>query len=104
MKAYLKQCESLLERAEGSLEKLRESGASKEEIKDIERLAGLGRKLAGQVERRILKGETIPQEEKVYSIFEDHTRWCVKGKAGVLVELGLPCSCKKYWTTAWSVC
>ena len=90
VKAYLKQCERLLERADGSLEKLQESGASKEEIKEIERLAGLGRKLAGQVERRILKGETIPQEEKVYSIFEDHTRWCVKGKAGVLVELGVP--------------
>ena len=43
-----------------------------------------------QVERRLLKGETIPQNQKVFSIFEPHTRWVVKGKAGVPVELGVP--------------
>ena len=42
------------------------------------------------MDRRLLKGEKIPQEEKVFSIFEEHTRWCVKGKAGVPVELGVP--------------
>ena len=43
-----------------------------------------------QVERRLLKGETIPQHEKVFSIFEPHTCWISKGKAGVPVELGVP--------------
>jgi len=33
-----------------------------------------------QIERRLLKGETIPAEEKVYSIFEEHTEWISKGK------------------------
>ena len=42
------------------------------------------------VERRLLKGETIPHEEKVFSIFEEHTRWVSKGKAGTPVELGVP--------------
>ena len=41
-----------------------------------------------QVECRLLRGETIPQEEKVF--FEEHTRWIQKGKAGVPVELGVP--------------
>ena len=41
-----------------------------------------------QVDRRLLRGETIPQEEKVF--FEEHTRWIQKGKAGVPVELGVP--------------
>ena len=41
------------------------------------------------VERRIIKGETIPASEKVHSIFEPYTEWLQKGKAGNKVELGL---------------
>ena len=33
--------------------------------------------------------ESIPHEEKVFSVFEEHTEWIAKGKAGVPVELGL---------------
>lgn len=42
-----------------------------------------------QVRRRVLNGERIPHAEKVFSIFEPHTEWITKGKAGVPVELGL---------------
>lgn len=42
-----------------------------------------------QISRRVIDGETIPHEEKVFSIFEEHTEWISKGKAGVPVELGL---------------
>ena len=42
-----------------------------------------------QIERRVIHGETIPHEEKVFSIFQPHTEWISKGKAGVPVELGL---------------
>jgi len=42
-----------------------------------------------QVRRRVLWKETIPHQEKVFSIFQPHTEWIVKGKAGVPVELGL---------------
>jgi len=42
-----------------------------------------------QIDRRVLKGETIPHEEKVFSLFEPHTEWVSKGKAGVPVELGV---------------
>ena len=42
-----------------------------------------------QIQRRVLEGEKIPSEEKVYSIFQPHTEWINKGKAGVPVELGL---------------
>lgn len=42
-----------------------------------------------QIDRRVLKGETIPHAEKVFSLFEPHTEWIAKGKAGVPVELGL---------------
>lgn len=40
------------------------------------------------VERRLLKGETIPAIEKVFSIFEPHTEWISKGKQNKKVELG----------------
>lgn len=42
-----------------------------------------------QIARRVLKGGMIPHQEKVFSIFEPHTEWISKGKAGVPVELGL---------------
>jgi len=42
-----------------------------------------------QIHRRVIKGETIPAAEKVFSIFEPHTEWISKGKAGVPVEFGL---------------
>jgi len=40
------------------------------------------------LERRVIKGETIPHEEKVFSIFETYTEWINKGKQHKSVELG----------------
>ena len=45
-------------------------------------------KFTDQIARRLLKGEAIPAEEKVYSIFEPHTEWISKGKQNKRVELG----------------
>ncbi len=42
-----------------------------------------------QLRRRVIDGETIPHHEKVFSIFQEHTKWIVKGKAGVHQELGM---------------
>jgi hypothetical protein len=42
-----------------------------------------------QVRRRVLEGQSIPHDEKVFSLFQPHTEWISKGKAGVPVELGL---------------
>lgn len=42
-----------------------------------------------QTDRRVLQYETIPQDQKVFSIFKSFTEWISKGKAGVPVELGL---------------
>jgi hypothetical protein len=44
---------------------------------------------ADQINRRVVLGEVIPHEEKVLSIFQPHTEWISKGKAGVPVEFGL---------------
>ena len=42
-----------------------------------------------QTKRRVILDEVIPHAEKVFSIFEPHTEWVSKGKAGVPVELGV---------------
>jgi hypothetical protein len=47
------------------------------------------RRQIDQVRRRVIDGEKIPHDEKVFSIFEEHTEWICKGKAGVPQELGL---------------
>jgi hypothetical protein len=40
------------------------------------------------LERRVIKGEQIPHEEKMFSIFEKYTEWIKKGKLYPNVELG----------------
>ena len=40
------------------------------------------------VERRLVKGEKIPHEEKIFSLFEQYTEWITKGKSRPNVELG----------------
>jgi hypothetical protein len=40
------------------------------------------------VERRLLQGQTIAHEEKIFSLFEPHTEWIKKGKLFPPVELG----------------
>ncbi len=47
-------------------------------------------RFSDQIRRRILKGQQIPTHEKIYSIFKPFTRWIVKGKMGILCELGVP--------------
>jgi hypothetical protein len=40
------------------------------------------------VDRRLIKRESIPHEEKIFSIFEPWVEWICKGKAHKPVELG----------------
>ena len=52
----------------------------------LEAYIALTNKHIDLVERRILKGEEIPHEEKMFSIFEQYTEWINKGKPQI--ELG----------------
>ncbi len=54
----------------------------------IEHFKDLVTKHIDLIDRRILKGETIPHEEKLFSVFEVHTEWVKKGKSRPNVELG----------------
>lgn len=67
-------------------------GASRFDVVSLSELDGYlahAERQIDQIRRRVLQGEVIPHHEKVFSIFEPHTEWIVKGKAGVPVELGL---------------
>ncbi len=58
-------------------------------IDEIYRFIAHAERQIDQIRRRMIEGKTIPHHEKVFSIFEEHTKWIVKGKAGVPQELGL---------------
>jgi IS5 family transposase len=48
----------------------------------------LGRRVTDQARRRVLQGEQVPNEEKLFSIVEPHTELLKRGKAGKPIEFG----------------
>ncbi len=58
-------------------------------LKEIENYIAHAERQIDQTYRRVIDGESIPHDEKVFSIFEEHTEWISKGKAGVPQELGI---------------
>ena len=85
---YLSLSQNMIDKSETTLDELTKvNGMAR--IVEIERYMQHARRQMDQIERRVLNGEVIPHEEKVFSIFEDHTEWVCKGKAGVPVELGV---------------
>ena len=88
--AYLDLASSVLEKVGESLLEVSVTDAEACAcIIDIEKYIGHAERQMDQIRRRVVEGETIPHDEKVFSIFEEHTEWIVKGKAGVPQELGL---------------
>ena len=55
---------------------------------EITSFCKLGERVIGQTRRRVLQGETVPSEEKIYSIFEPHTDLIKRGKTLKPVEFG----------------
>jgi hypothetical protein len=88
--AYLEQAEGYLKRARTTRAQLRSDCAYPLVwLEPLDRYLAHAERQIDQIRRRVLQGETIAHHEKVFSIFEPHTEWVVKGKAGVPVELGL---------------
>jgi len=48
----------------------------------------LGIQVVSQSRRRVLKGESVPNDEKLFSVFEPHTELLKRGKAGKPIEFG----------------
>jgi len=97
-KDYIHKSNSLLKKISSTFHKLTTSETTASFLKPhhlvlmniIEKYMGYAKLFIDLIERRVLKGETIPHSEKIFSIFEDYTRWISKGKAGVMVEFGVP--------------
>ena len=88
--AYIDLVETFLEKAKQPLDIIRKEQLGKEEkLQEIEAYIQHGQRQIEQIQRRVIAGEKIPHEEKVFSLFEEHTEWICKGKAGVSQELGL---------------
>jgi IS5 family transposase len=57
-------------------------------IRALRHYRALGLKVVDQACRRVLQGEKVPNDEKIFSIFEPHTELLKRGKAGRPVEFG----------------
>jgi IS5 family transposase len=55
---------------------------------EIDRYCGLGDRVIDQARRRVLQGEQVPNEQKLFSVFETHTDLIKRGKILKPVEFG----------------
>ncbi len=88
-RTYLEQAEALLARVRETRVHLVLSQFPAALLEEIDLYLSDAERQIDQIRRRVLCGQTIPHDEKVFSLFERHTEWISKGKAGVPVELGL---------------
>ena len=88
--AYVSTAKHYIERAHQTLSILNELGLGNvAQLMLIEHFIAHAERQIDQILRRVVDEQTIPHHEKVFSIFEPHTEWISKGKAGVSQELGL---------------
>jgi transposase, IS5 family len=90
---YIDVCRGFISRAQETIRILRDlelvSVSQDFRLSTVEYYIGHAQRQIDQIYRRVVLDEKIPHEEKVFSIFEPHTEWISKGKAGVPQELGL---------------
>lgn len=86
---YLSWAERLIERAMGLEERVGKVSGKYTIVLKIKTFIAHAQRQIEQIRRRVLQGQHIAHDEKVFSLFEPHTEWLSKGKAGVPFELGL---------------
>lgn len=87
---YIDLVKSFIKRVKVTIDEIQNNElVGKDKILEIEKYIGHAERQIAQIERRVINEEKIPHEEKVFSIFEEHTEWICKGKAGITQELGL---------------
>ncbi len=57
-------------------------------LQELVHFEALGQRVLNQARRRVLDGETVPNDEKIFSIFEPHTELLKRGKADKEIEFG----------------
>lgn len=87
----LEEAEKILDRAEALEHQARRGGGAEERTALVEKLAhyrGLTERVCDTARRRVLEDEEVPNEEKLFSIFEPETQLFKRGKAGEPVQFG----------------
>jgi len=89
-RVYIEQAQGFVQRVRATSRLLKnDHGVTSNQLTELQDYLIHAERQINQIRRRVLEGETIPHEEKVFSLFQPHTEWISKGKAGVPVELGL---------------
>lgn len=73
-------------RSPGNLSLLDPAGGAG--AKELLHYADLTAKVCDTARRRVLEGETVPNEEKIFSIFEPHTELIKRGKQPLPIQFG----------------
>jgi IS5 family transposase len=87
----LKQARRILNRAEELVNQLPDQDADVValcRITDLQRYISLTQQVCSTAHRRMIEGETVPNADKIFSIFETHTQLYRRGKAGEPNQFG----------------
>ena len=88
--AYMELADSFIDRVKETISSISSTNFMVNlRIIEIQKYIAHAERQMNQIRRRVVEGETIAHHEKVFSLFEEHTEWINKGKAGVSQELGL---------------
>jgi IS5 family transposase len=84
----LRVAEKLVRGIEGQRYGAFEHATAEALVEEIAHYGELGRRVIDQARRRVFQGESVPNEEKLFSVFEPHTELLKRGKAGKYIEFG----------------
>lgn len=88
----LRRTDKILRRARNTCETLKTCSVldvvTRAKIAELEVFIERTEHVCGTARRRVLEGEVVPNEEKLFSIFEPHTQLYKRGKVGQPVQFG----------------
>lgn len=87
-RVLLKLSGGLLKRARCLLAAAESQGVDAAELLELQTFVQLTEQVRGTAKRRVLKGEKVPNAEKLFSLFETHTQLYKRGKAEKPVQFG----------------
>ncbi len=91
-RALLKRAEEILARADALVQTLETECemdfALLGKLADLRLFMARTRQVCGTAYRRVMLGEVVPNEEKLFSIFEPHTQLYKRGKASTPIQFG----------------
>lgn len=91
VKKLLRKCRQAISTAAGKLTENPDAPGVVEAmavLAELRKLIGLTEKVSSCAERRVLRGETVPNADKIFSLFEAHTELIRRGKTPNPIQFG----------------